>query len=535
MEGPDPLNPGSTFECPAGWTLASSGMGGDVAVCPSMSSLEQLEAVARRRARARARRRRPRADRRRARASSRRRCAPGAPSTASTPASGTSSRSRSPAADAAQLQLNLLRSHAVGSGPPLPRGRSCAGWCCCSPASLRRGRSGVRVELVELLLALLERGVTPVVPSRARSAPRATSRRSRTSRSCWSARARRRTTASGCRAARRCARAGLEPVALARQGGARADQRHAPDGRRRRARGRATAQRVLDAAVVAVALSLEAFKGSTVPFDARLHELRPPAGPARVAARAARAARGLAGRREPRGLRPRAGPVHAALRAAGARRGRRRARLRDAGALERELERGHRQPAGVPRRRRRALRRQLPRPAAVAAARPPRAGDVRARLVLRAAHVRAALAVLRRPAAVPHAAPRPVQRADDRPVRGRRAGQRVPGARPPGGRRLDPHERRAGGLQLDGRARRAEGARRRSSTPRTSWPPSSCAPARGSSSTARCAPPTRSRRRSRGCASTCRAWRRTARSRSWRAGGALRSGELCCVAALVLA
>ena len=39
------------------------------------------------------------------------------------------------------------------------------------------------------------------------------------------------------------------------------------------------ARRLLDAAVVAVALSLEAFKGSTVPFDARLHALRGQPGP----------------------------------------------------------------------------------------------------------------------------------------------------------------------------------------------------------------------------------------------------------------
>ncbi len=45
------------------------------------------------------------------------------------------------------------------------------------------------------------------------------------------------------------------------------------------------ARRLLDAAVVAVALSLEAFKGSTVPFDARLHELRGQPGPAVVATR----------------------------------------------------------------------------------------------------------------------------------------------------------------------------------------------------------------------------------------------------------
>ena len=45
------------------------------------------------------------------------------------------------------------------------------------------------------------------------------------------------------------------------------------------------AERLVDAAVVAVALSLEAFKGSTVPFDARLQAVRPQPGQARVAAR----------------------------------------------------------------------------------------------------------------------------------------------------------------------------------------------------------------------------------------------------------
>jgi histidine ammonia-lyase len=45
------------------------------------------------------------------------------------------------------------------------------------------------------------------------------------------------------------------------------------------------ARRLVDASVVAVALSLEAFKGSTVPFDERLHALRPHPGQQHVAAR----------------------------------------------------------------------------------------------------------------------------------------------------------------------------------------------------------------------------------------------------------
>src|ERR1044072_3469041 len=68
-------------------------------------------------------------------------------------------------ADVAQLQVNLLRSHAVGSGPPLPR-EIVRGMLALLASSLRRGHSGVREELVALVLGLLERGVTPCVPSK---------------------------------------------------------------------------------------------------------------------------------------------------------------------------------------------------------------------------------------------------------------------------------------------------------------------------------------------------------------------------------
>src|SRR3954471_24334500 len=45
--------------------------------------------------------------------------------------------------DAAQLQLNLLRSHAVGSGEPLDAA-TVRGMVFLLAGSLRRGRSGVR-------------------------------------------------------------------------------------------------------------------------------------------------------------------------------------------------------------------------------------------------------------------------------------------------------------------------------------------------------------------------------------------------------
>ena len=68
-------------------------------------------------------------------------------------------------ADAAQLQVNLLRSHAVGSGPPLPA-EIVRGMLFLLASSLRRGHSGVRVEPVELVLSMIEKRVTPVVPSK---------------------------------------------------------------------------------------------------------------------------------------------------------------------------------------------------------------------------------------------------------------------------------------------------------------------------------------------------------------------------------
>src|SRR3954453_18155445 len=61
-------------------------------------------------------------------------------------------------ADAARLQGNLLPLHAVGAGAPLS-GVVVGGMLLLLASSLRRGHSGVRVELVELLLGLLECGV----------------------------------------------------------------------------------------------------------------------------------------------------------------------------------------------------------------------------------------------------------------------------------------------------------------------------------------------------------------------------------------
>ncbi len=66
---------------------------------------------------------------------------------------------------AEELQLRLLRSHACGVGEPYPDEVVRTAMLLRANA-LAKGYSGARVETVELLVACLNRGVFPVVPSR---------------------------------------------------------------------------------------------------------------------------------------------------------------------------------------------------------------------------------------------------------------------------------------------------------------------------------------------------------------------------------
>jgi histidine ammonia-lyase len=68
-------------------------------------------------------------------------------------------------ADLAALQLNLLRSHAAGVDTPLPV-RTVRAAMALRANVLAKGFSGIRVDTLEALLALLNRGVHPRVPSR---------------------------------------------------------------------------------------------------------------------------------------------------------------------------------------------------------------------------------------------------------------------------------------------------------------------------------------------------------------------------------
>lgn len=63
------------------------------------------------------------------------------------------------------LQLNLVRSHAAGTGSPLPEEAARAAMTLRANV-LARGHSGIRPETVELLVSMLNRGVVPQIPSK---------------------------------------------------------------------------------------------------------------------------------------------------------------------------------------------------------------------------------------------------------------------------------------------------------------------------------------------------------------------------------
>jgi histidine ammonia-lyase len=63
-----------------------------------------------------------------------------------------------------ELQVNLVRSHAVGVGDPLPIAETRA-MMLLRANSLAKGYSGVRATVIDTLCELLNRGVTPFVPS----------------------------------------------------------------------------------------------------------------------------------------------------------------------------------------------------------------------------------------------------------------------------------------------------------------------------------------------------------------------------------
>jgi histidine ammonia-lyase len=68
-----------------------------------------------------------------------------------------------PSPQLAELQRNLIRSHSSGVGEPFDVATTRAVMVLLAN-SLARGYSGIRLEVVRLLIAMLNHGVTPLIP-----------------------------------------------------------------------------------------------------------------------------------------------------------------------------------------------------------------------------------------------------------------------------------------------------------------------------------------------------------------------------------
>ncbi|QIA26205.1 histidine ammonia-lyase [Thermaerobacter sp. PB12/4term] len=187
-----------------------------------------------------------------------------------------------PPAQARQLQENLLRSHAAGVGEPLPTPVVRAMMLLRANA-LARGFSGVRPEVVERLLDLLNHRIHPVVPSRGSLGASGDLAPLAHLALVLIGRGAAEVDGQVLPGARALARRGLEPLALeAKEGLALINGTQAMT-----ALGCLAVEEGLYLAAVADAagaLTLQALRGIPAAFDPRIHALRPHPGQQAAAA-----------------------------------------------------------------------------------------------------------------------------------------------------------------------------------------------------------------------------------------------------------
>jgi histidine ammonia-lyase len=205
---------------------------------------------------------------------------------------GPFARTRIEPAQIEALQLNLIRSHSVGYGDPLPVPVVRA-MLVLRAHSLARGYSGVGPPLVEALVALLNAGITPLVPEQGSVgasgdlAPLAHLGLALAGEGEVLLAGRRVEAAAAMQAC------GLQPHRFAaKEGLALINGTQYMTARGVLACDEARA--VLAAAQVAAAMSTEALLGTAHAFDARAHALRPHAGQQAVAANLTALLRGSA-------------------------------------------------------------------------------------------------------------------------------------------------------------------------------------------------------------------------------------------------
>jgi histidine ammonia-lyase len=190
------------------------------------------------------------------------------------------------------LQENLILSHAVGAGEPLPSD-VVRGMMALRINALLQGHSGVRVETLRRLAAVLNAGIVPVIPSQ--GSVGASGDLVQLAHLVLALMGRGHVVAAGSArpvpAATALRRAGIAPIRLsAKEGLALINGTQMMTSVAALTVHRSIAlQRIAD---IAGALSVEALRGSDTPFDARIHRLRPFAGQQSSAANLRRMMRG---------------------------------------------------------------------------------------------------------------------------------------------------------------------------------------------------------------------------------------------------
>jgi histidine ammonia-lyase len=182
-----------------------------------------------------------------------------------------------------ELQLNLVRSHACGLGPALPADETRA-MMLLRANVLALGYSGARGVVVETLIAMLNRGVLPVVPEK--GSVGASGDLAPLAHLALACVGEGEAVYEGERlpGAQALRRAGLEPLRLeAKEGLALLNGTQALTAVGALALARA--ERVARAADVAGAMTLEALRGTPDAFDTKIHAARPHAGQQQSAAR----------------------------------------------------------------------------------------------------------------------------------------------------------------------------------------------------------------------------------------------------------
>jgi histidine ammonia-lyase len=185
-------------------------------------------------------------------------------------------------ADLATLQRNIVLSHAAGVGEPMPAANVRL-MMALKLASLGQGASGVRLETVALLEAMLARGLVPVIPSQGSVGTSGDLAPLAHLAAAMLGIGQVELDGETTPADTALARAGLAPITLGPKEGL-ALLNGTQFSTAEALIGLFAIERVFRAALVTGALATDAAKGSDTPFDARIHALRGHRGQIEVAA-----------------------------------------------------------------------------------------------------------------------------------------------------------------------------------------------------------------------------------------------------------